>query len=101
MMQEFLMYDVIMRTTFTPAPDIADRLYEMARKSKKSLNEVVNELIRKGLRDEKVVKEAPRPYNVDDYSKNLGLRPGIDEDRLSKVALEMEDQEWIKKHGNP
>lgn len=100
-MHKLLMYDVNMRTTFTPAPDIADRIYEMSRKSKKSLNTIVNELIRKGLREENVVKETPRPYNVDDYSKYLGLRPGIDEDRLSKVALEMEDQEWIKKHGNP
>ncbi|MEI8282247.1 MAG: hypothetical protein WCG75_07575 [Armatimonadota bacterium] len=89
-----------MRTTYTPTPDVADRIYDLAKKSKKSLNAIINELVRKGLRDDNLVKETVRPYNVDDYSKHLGIMPGIDEDRLTKVALEMEDQEWLERHGN-
>ena len=88
-----------MRTTFTPAPDIADRIYELAKNSKKSLNEIVNDLIRKGLNGSSVIKEAVKPYNVDDYSKSLGQFPGIDYENISKVAEEMEIDEWIKQHG--
>ena len=96
-MQKILMYDVIMRTTFTPAPDIADRLYEMARKSKKSLNEVVNELIRKGLSNgELVVREKRKAYKVRTFS--LGLYPGIDPERLSEIDQEMADMELFRRN---
>lgn len=96
MNQRTLHHNVIMRTTFTPAPDIADRLYDLARKSKKSLNVIVNELLRKGLREENGVKEPIKKYDVEPL--RLKLRPGIDEDRLSKVAQEMDDEEMIKRH---
>ena len=85
-----------MRTTFTPAPDIADRLYDLAKKSKKSLNTVVNELIRKGLREDNMVKEPVKRYVVEPLS--LKLKPGYDEDRLDEITQEMEDQELMKRH---
>ncbi len=88
-----------MRTTFTPAPDIADRLYDLAKKSKKSLNEVVNELIRKGLTSDNVIREPLRAYQV--RSKNLGVVPGIDYERLTKVQEDMDIEDWIEKHGRP
>jgi hypothetical protein len=97
-MQSILMSDVTLRTTFTPAPDIADRIYEMARKSKKSLNEVVNELIRKGLREGSILKESPREYNV--KGKAMGLLPGVDYERLSKIDEEMQVEERAKQHGD-
>jgi len=99
-MQEFLMHNANMRTTFTPAPDIADRIYDMAKKSKKSLNQVVNELIRKGLSEDKsTVKESVRKYRVEPL--NLQFNPGIDHERLSKVAEEMEDEERMRQHDHP
>lgn len=88
-----------MRTTFTPAPDIADRIYEMAKNSKKSLNEVVNELIRKGLIEQNTVKEPVKKYDVEKYSKDLGKFPGIDYERLTKVQEEMDAADWVEKHG--
>lgn len=62
-----------MRTTFTPAPDVADKIYAMARESKKSLNMVVNELLRTALYDKK--PEKPRkPFKVE--TRDLGdLKP--------------------------
>lgn len=86
-----------MRTTFTPAPDIADRLYELAKNSKKSLNEIVNDLIRKGLDGNMSVKEPRKEYDV--RSKALGRFPGIDYENLTKVAQDLEDEDWLKQHG--
>lgn len=71
----------------------------MAKKSKKSLNEVVNELIRKGMQADNIAKEAVEKYDVDKYSKHLGRFPGIDYDNLTKVQQEMDDAEWLEKHG--
>lgn len=52
-----------MRTTFTPAPDVADKLYAMAKESNKSLNLVVNELLRTALYNKE--PEKPRkPFKV-------------------------------------
>ncbi|MBS1701243.1 MAG: hypothetical protein JST12_06250 [Armatimonadetes bacterium] len=84
-----------MRTTFTPAPDIADRIYEIARKSQKSLNEVVNDLIRKGLNDKPQIKESSARYRVEPL--DLQLRPGLDEERLSKISQELDDEELIRR----
>ncbi len=87
-----------MRTTFTPAPDIADRIYEIARKSKKSLNQVVNELIRKGLSESSTIRSPRKEYDLE--GKSMGLYPGIDYGRLTKLDEEMEAEEWAKRHGN-
>jgi hypothetical protein len=102
MMLKNVMHDAILintRTTFTPAPDIADRLHVMAKSSKISRNEIVNELICNGLRDDSVVGESVRPYVVELLS--LKLRPGLDEERLSEIAQQMDDEELIKHHGRP
>ena len=89
-----------MRTTFTPAPDIADRIYEIAKNSRKSLNQVVNDLIRKGLSQEKLtVKESVKKYKVEPL--NLKLRPGIDEEQLSKYVDELEDMERMGINDSP
>ncbi|MBI1333222.1 MAG: hypothetical protein GC165_10115 [Armatimonadetes bacterium] len=87
-----------MRTTFTPAPDIADRIYEIARKSQKSLNEVVNDLIRKGLKEGSSVNESPRKYEV--KGKSLGAFPGIDYENLSKFDEELQIEEWKDSNGH-
>jgi hypothetical protein len=87
------MYDADMRTTFTPAPDIADRLRELARTSKRSLNVVVNELLRKALTGE-AVREATRPpYQVQTFE--LKFKPGLDPEKPSQILADLDVEEFL------
>lgn len=60
------MYDAAMRTTFTPAPNVADKLYQMAKDSKKSLNLIVNELLRSALYNQEPEKPC-KPFKVETF----------------------------------
>ena len=80
-----------MRTTFTPAPDIADRLRELAKTSKRSLNGVLNDLVRSALNGEAVRESSRPPYRVKTFDSKL--RPGLDPEKLTQILadLDLED----------
>jgi len=80
-----------MRTTFTPAPDIADRLREIARTTNQSLNAVVNDLLRKALQGERVRETRRKPYIV--KAHDFQPKPGIDLEKPTEILAEIERYE--------
>ena len=83
-----------MRTTLTLDPDVAERLNGEVRRTGKSLKSVVNDAIRLGLGLTTKRRRGPR-YKVQPHA--LGLRPGIDPDRLNQLADELEVEETIRR----
>ena len=74
-----------MRTTLTIDDDIAVRIEERRRRDGQSLKQVVNALLREGLRSR------PQPatrYRVTPHK--LGMRPGYDPTRLNQLVDELE-----------
>ena len=83
-------YDAWMRTTLTIDDDIAARIEERRRTDGHSLKQVVNQLLREGLRSSERPPEA-RPYRTKTHK--LRLRPGFDAARLNQLVDELETEE--------
>ena len=83
-------YDASMRTTLTIDDDIAARIEERRRTDGQSLKQVVNQLLREGLRSSERPPEA-RPYRTKTHK--LRLRPGFDAARLNQLVDELETEE--------
>jgi hypothetical protein len=81
-----------MRTTVTLDPDVAARLKERARERGLPFKVVLNEAVRAGLG---ASSGAARPYRMP--ARPLGARPGIDLDRATRLAGELEDAEIVRK----
>ena len=81
-----------MRTTLTIDDDIAARIEERRRKDGQSLKQVVNQLLREGLRSSERAPEA-RPYRT--KARKLHLRPGVDAARLNQLVDELEIEERV------
>ena len=76
-----------MRTTVTLDDDLAGRLAELARESRKPFKAVLNDALRRGL-DETGPKEAKfilKPHRG-------MLRPGIDDRRLNELIWELDEE---------
>ncbi len=83
-----------MRTTLTLEPDVARLIEEEAHRQRKSIKQVVNEALRKGLSP----RAADRPhqrYRVRPHQTTL--RPGIDIGSLNQLVDELEDEATIEK----
>jgi hypothetical protein len=84
-----------MRTTLTIDDDLARRLKQHALDTGRSFKDVVNEALRTGL-DQAVGAPVQRPYRVERAS--LGrTAPGIDLDRATRLAGQLEDEEQLRK----
>jgi hypothetical protein len=82
-----------MRTTLTLEPDVALKLNERMAASRKSMKEVVNEALRIGLSqggESKRVRFVVKPHA-------LGLRPGIDPDKLNQLLDETDVADFVSK----
>ena len=79
-----------MRTTLTIDDDIAARIEERRRTEGRSLKQVVNQLLRQGLRSSER-PPAARPYRT--KTQKLRLRPGFDAARLNQLVDELETEE--------
>jgi hypothetical protein len=87
-----------MRTTLTLDDDIAKILQRRARELDKSFKEVVNATLRNGLAKEDLpVARRPVPKVV---PRNLGLKAGIDPDKLNQLVDELEAEEFARKYRN-
>ncbi len=75
-----------MRTTLTLDDDVAARLKTEVRRTGKAFKQAVNDALRAGL--EKRRRERPKPYRV--RARALGLRPGLDYDRISDLLEQLE-----------
>ena len=69
-----------MRTTVTLEPDVADRLKQLRTERDITFKEAVNLTLRKGMGTE----IESRPYEVPKHA--LGLKPGIDGDRVFRAS---------------
>lgn len=81
-----------MRTTLTIDDDIAARIEERRRRDGMSLKQVVNVLLREGLRSSRQ-KPGTKPYRT--RTRALGLRPGFDASRLNQLVDELEMDERL------
>ena len=80
-------YDAKMRTTLTIDDDIAVRIDERRRRDGQSLKQVVNLLLREGLRSDRGTRAAKK-YRTKPHP--LGMRPGFDALRLNQLVDELE-----------
>jgi hypothetical protein len=87
-------HDVLMRTTLTLDRDVAEGLRKEMRRSGKGLKAAVNEALRRGLR---LGGRPPRPPRFSVEPRSLGVRPGVDLDRLNQLVDELEADEARRK----
>jgi hypothetical protein len=77
-----------MRTTLTLEDDLAERIADLARETRRSFKAVINDTLRRGLGEstpsEPKFRVKPHPGN---------LRPGIDDRRFNELAWELEARE--------
>ena len=81
-----------MRTTLTIDDDVAARIEERRRTNGQSLKQVVNQLLREGLRSSER-PPAARPYRTKTHK--LRLRSGFDAARLNQLVDELETEERV------
>ena len=84
-----------MRTTLTLYDHLAKELKEVAHRSGKPFKEVVNETLRNGL-CARHAQGAPKPYKLETVDLG-GPRPGVNLDKILRLADELEDEEIIRK----
>jgi hypothetical protein len=83
-----------MRTTLTIEPAVAQQIRKRMRAKGMPLKLVVNEALREGLRVLEAGQTKRRPrFKVDAHA--FGFRPGIDLDRISRFADDVEDEETV------
>jgi len=83
-------HDVIVRTTLTLDRDVAESLTKEMRRSGRGLKATINEALRRGLRVGGRTVRAPR-FTVEPHA--MGIRQGVDLDRLNQLVDELEAEE--------
>jgi len=83
-----------MRTTLTIDPDVEMLIQREMRRTERSMKAVVNDALRLGLG---VRGKPPRPPRFKVEAHPLGLKAGIDADRLNQLADELESEELMQK----
>jgi hypothetical protein len=76
-----------MRTTLTLDEDIAAKLKAESRKTGRPFKQVVNDTLREGFLTRQSRKRLP-PFKV--KARPLGLRPGLNYDKISELIEEAE-----------
>ena len=79
-----------MRATLTNNEDIAVRIRELRRRRGHSLKQVINRLLREGLRNSRRTPDA-KPYRTKPH--RLALRPGFDTVGFNRLVDELEAEE--------
>ena len=82
-----------MRTILTIDDDLAALLKQRARELGLPFTEVVNRMIRTGLGGAAKLRRGPVPKTV---PHSFGFKPGIDLDKLSQLADELEAEALVK-----
>lgn len=87
------MYDAFMRMTYTPEADLEGRLNDLVQSSGRSMNSILNELVRKGLNGSgsptAEARFVVRPFPG-------GFQPGIDPERLGDYLDDLDAEEFIR-----
>lgn len=84
-----------MRTTLTLDDDLFGMLQRRAKELEKSFKEVVNATLRAGLQ-QNLSSPPQTPPKV--KSRNLGLKSGLDPDRLNQMVDELEAEAFARNH---
>ena len=84
----------MVRTTLTLDRDVADSLKKEMRRSGSGLKATINEALRRGLRVSGRPARAPR-FTVKPHP--MGIRPGVDLDRLNQLVDELEAEDAGRK----
>ena len=79
-----------MRTTLTLDYGIAQQLAELARHTRKPLQQVVNEALRRGLSAHGNLGPLEAEFHLKPHAGTV--RPGIDERRFNQLAWEMDEK---------
>jgi hypothetical protein len=87
-------HDVKVRTTLTLERDVADSLRKEMRRSGRGLKAIINEALRRGLGVSGRRVRAPR-FAVEPHA--MGIRPGVDLDRLNQLVDELEAEDAGRK----
>ncbi len=82
-----------MRTTITLEPDVEIRLKRHMRDRGVTFKAAVNEILRAGLDHERATEKV-EPYVLPAY--DLGIRQGIDIDRIAHLLDDWEDDEILR-----
>lgn len=85
-----------MRTTLTIEPDVAERIRKETASGRKSLKEVVNEGLRRGLSDTPVPQQ--KLFKIIPHSS--AYRPGVDRLKLGALSDELEAESFLTSLGN-
>ena len=83
-----------MRTTLTIDPDVEKLIQREMRRTDRSMKAVVNDALRLGLG---IRGKPPRPPRFKVEHHPLGLKPGIDANRLNQLVDELESEEFARK----
>jgi hypothetical protein len=83
-----------MRTTLTLDEDVAKRLDQEVKRRGESFKSVVNQALRSGLALSGKPRRLP-PFKV--KPRPLGLKPGIDPDKLNQLVDELEVEAYREK----
>jgi hypothetical protein len=83
-----------MRTTLTLDDDLAERLMQEARETRQPFKVVVNDALRRGLKDK---TPAVAPFHHEGHPG--GLRPGLDARALNHLPWELDDELFMSRYG--
>jgi hypothetical protein len=87
-------YDVLIRTTLTIDPDVAQILKRRMAQTKLTFKQTVNDALRAGLARTATPPRFPR-FRVDPHP--CAFFPGIDQDRMNQLAGQLEADAVRKK----
>ena len=87
----------MMRTTLTIDDDLAGQIEERRRREGLSLKQVVNALLREGLRSG---RQAPRAKKYRTKPQELGMRTGFDPARLNQLVDELETDARLEREAD-
>lgn len=80
-----------MRTTLTLDDDVARLINETMHRERRTMKDVVNSALRRGLEGAQAVE----PYELPVF--HTGLRTGVDPARMNQLADELEDEAILEK----
>lgn len=83
-----------MRTTLTIDDDLAGHIEERRRREGLSLKQVINTLLREGLRSG---RQAPRAKRYRTKPHKLGMRAGFDPARINQLVDELETEAQLER----
>lgn len=83
-----------MRTTLTLEPDVAKHVRDLMEREQIPMKRAVNDLIRKGFEIANRETEEP-PFVVETWPG--GYAPGVDPNKVSQYADELEAEEIVRK----